>query len=385
MHITGIASDVDGQLIVAAEQEGKYSDYPRDVVLSQILQTGERGWQRVLGGPGRDSRPFVVIDKSAGIVMVVTANDSTPSMENEGPHDYGGQPIDLAERSSEIVLARYDGLGRNAWSKSLGSRDYENASGVAMSGDRIIVLGDFGSDGGGWEADFGGGPLRREAGHDKSSGVFVIALDADGNHEWSRLIDVSHSLFDAVMDVAPDGTIVVVADTRGLSSGALLFLALSPDDGSILWREYLAPRCRPHPGWTICDLHGVPNGCIVLAEECGSADVFDVAALDAETLVVTGRFHGEFYDYDVDEPVDGDPYAIVYRRGGRAAALTAQSNSDRLDGPYGVAVARTGPDEVVIAGTFKGQFVIGDNRAQTSSKNDRDIFIVRVTLLPDEE
>ena len=104
--------------------------------------------------------------------------------------------------------------------------------------DNVFLIGDFSS-----TADFGGGPLTSSGG---SQDVFVVKLDADGNHLWSRVFgDAAFQLGSGIV-ADTDGSVIITGEHTGTidfgggpltnASGQFnVFLAKLDADGAHLW------------------------------------------------------------------------------------------------------------------------------------------------------
>lgn len=96
------------------------------------------------------------------------------------PVDFGGGPL-VANGSDSLFVATYTANGEYAWSRGFGAPEGVVAGrGLAMNdAGEVFVAGNYSG-----SPDLGGGPLPQSAG-----GLFVLKLDASGNHVWSRGYD----------------------------------------------------------------------------------------------------------------------------------------------------------------------------------------------------
>jgi hypothetical protein len=143
---------------------------------------------------------------------------------------------------ADVFVAKLDPAGHVLWSKSFGSGadDYSVGFGTDASG-AILLAGQLGA-----PADFGGGGLPAMG----LGSLFVVKLDADGHHVWSRGFPGQQYSVQSVSDVAvdPQGDLVLrgLLGTEPLDFGDgplfppvvadTLFLAkLRGADGSAIW------------------------------------------------------------------------------------------------------------------------------------------------------
>ncbi|MRG97562.1 hypothetical protein [Polyangium spumosum] len=98
----------------------------------------------------------------------------------EGPIDFGGGPVGETGAPFAFV-AKLDPQGKHLWSRALpvgASFPGKDVIAVHAQG-RVLVAGSLHAD-----VDFGGGPLGGE--YVRAEHPFLLELDADGHHVWSR-------------------------------------------------------------------------------------------------------------------------------------------------------------------------------------------------------
>jgi hypothetical protein len=112
---------------------------------------------------------------SSPVVAVDGAGNRILAGYLSGTVDLGGGPVTAAHG---LFVAKLDPAGQHVWSRVFagGSGAYASVEDVAVgSAGQIFVSGTYGG-----TVDLGGGVLP------STGQVFVLALDAQGNHQWSR-------------------------------------------------------------------------------------------------------------------------------------------------------------------------------------------------------
>jgi hypothetical protein len=212
----------------------------------------------------------VVVGSFTGVLDVGgTTLSSVPS-----PTNYNGVVGD-------VFVLKFDPTGRAIFGKAFGDRNgYDGANGVAVDqAGNIYVAGWFQS-----TIDFGGGPLSTGASGPAYNlyNAFVVKLDANGNHVWSKAFGDSTKgaegtalavdgqgavliagFFGGTLDFGPGGrqtSVGVLALPRMLSGDA--FLARLSPAGVPLWsRSFGATGASQLP----TSLLTTPSGDIVMA------------------------------------------------------------------------------------------------------------------------
>ncbi len=187
--------------------------------------TGAHLWSRRFGNSSQQNPNGVAVDPDGNIVLFGSSS---------GVMDFGGPPIS----GLGGFLAKLDGDGNHLWSKTFASASIP-PTGRAMTVDRygnVFLVGDMTS-----PTDFGGGTLTPSG----SADVFLVKLDSDGNHLWSkRFGDASLQLgWSVVADIG--GNVIVVGEHAGTIDfgGAPLtaptqingFVAKLDPDGNHVW------------------------------------------------------------------------------------------------------------------------------------------------------
>jgi PKD repeat protein len=144
-----------------------------DAFLVKYSSTGAVSWARGMGGAADDSIEGIAIDPVSGDVLVAGRFGGTAS--------FGGTPSFVANGTSDMVVARYNGAtGAHVWSKQFGGAYDDSADAIAVDGaGNIYVTGYFKG-----TISFGGAPLSTP--YDTDLDVFIAKLDGAGNHVWSK-------------------------------------------------------------------------------------------------------------------------------------------------------------------------------------------------------
>lgn len=231
----------------------------------------------------------------------------------------------------ELFVARMDGSGNHLWSRAfarafadeMGQGGAIPDSAVAVGPDgSVYVTGSFTG-----TVDFGGGPLTAFGGTD----AFVVKLDGEGNHVWSRRYGGSSEGFftDAGRSIAVAASVVVSGLYTGpvdfgggpLADGnpAVFLLALDTD-GNHTWSQGMiaSTTIAPHVVWTT-------GGYVLLVGTAGEIRLGDAA--------LTGFFLAEFdasgtYVQAKGYPAGGEVSAVATDESGNVLlAGVAQSTA----------------------------------------------------------
>lgn len=241
--------------------------------------------------------------------------------------------------------------GNLLWAKRFGDSANQRANGIkADASGNVIVAGHFGG-----TMDFGGG-LLTSAG---SSDVFVVKLDANGDHVWSKRFGDAD--YQAIYGLAVDGAGNVIV--TGTFSGNLDFGA-GPLVSAGLGDIFVA-KLDPNGNLLWCKRFGDAG------DQVGTA----VAADGAGNVIVTGYLYGS-------ADFGGGPLASGGDRDIFVTKLDANGIhlwSKRLGGvgsQLGLAVAADDADNVLVAGEMEGPADLGGG--PLIGGGGRDIFVARL-------
>jgi hypothetical protein len=190
-----------------------------DLVLTKYDSAGNAVWSRQAGTSGYDAGYSVTVDETGN--SYVTGH----TYGSFGGPNIGGR---------DIVLAKYDSSGNQAWSKQLGTPALENGHSVALDSSRNIYIG------GATNGALGGTNVGQ---YDAT----LIKCDSSGNMLWARQFGTSAN--DHILSVAADSS--GNAYVGGLTDGGLFasnagwadnFLAKYDSSGNRLWsRQFGTP------------------------------------------------------------------------------------------------------------------------------------------------
>ncbi|MGD8414140.1 MAG: T9SS type A sorting domain-containing protein [Candidatus Latescibacterota bacterium] len=140
-----------------------------DAFVLKLDAGGAHVWSHGFGSSGQYAKGCGVAAGTDGSVVVTG--------KFGGEVDFGGGAL-AARGGSDAFVARYGADGAHEWSVRLGGDDIDEGTGVALDGDgNVLLIGQFRG-----TADFGGGPVTSAGDHD----LFLVKLAANGAHLWSR-------------------------------------------------------------------------------------------------------------------------------------------------------------------------------------------------------
>ena len=236
----GIAVDIDaaGNTILGGNNAGTIDvgggplsapGGEQDVFVAQLGPAGAHVWSREFGDKSFQSIADLVVDSSGNVLATGT---------NAGTIDFGNGPI-TAGGTHDGWIAKLDGAGKVAWSLGLGLAGAGAAQGTGIAVDptsNVYVVGSFQG-----TLDLGGGPLTAEADED----ILVAKLDAAGHHVWSKRFggpgaqNVTSVAVDRQGNVYLIGALAGATDFGGgaIGGAASLFLVRLDTNGNHVWSK----------------------------------------------------------------------------------------------------------------------------------------------------
>jgi hypothetical protein len=303
------------------------------------------------------------------------------------------------------------------WSARFGAKDTDEVNAIAVDADgNGLLVGVYQG-----AADFGGGPLPAEDFIGTDENVFVLALDPDGQHRWSRGfgdVNVNQRGEDIAVDGAGDvvavGSFVGGIDFGGgklQSDASAGFVVKLDGEGQHLWSTAFAPLSEPAPGGSAIttvaiapDGHAFVGGSfsgtlelaglapiessdgdgfvaeldaggaalrIIQLPGPGQAGVNDLVLFDDGSIAVTGVTRGVL-DLGVTQIGAGTtPTTFVAMLDAAGVVSWALPLGGDFRAP---AITRDGSD-LLVAGTFEGALVLDDASYEAP---DRRAFAARL-------
>lgn len=328
-----------------------------------------------------------------------------------GSIDFGGGPLPSAV-DSDVFAAKLDPAGERVWSLRAGGAGYQIGYDVATDAQgNTALVGNFAG-----EVDFGGGPLSAVSPGD----VFVVKLDANGKHLWSRRFGGPLGQVPYTVSFDPSGAIVFAGTFYGTidfggglltSAGAGdIFVAKLDPSGQHAWSKRFGDASNQVAYSVATD----PAGNVVLTGVCvgatdfgagaleggGGGDIFvveldsagnhlwsrvfgdekdqiayAVAADEKGNVIVTGSLYGAV-DFGGDMLVSAggsDVFVLALDAGGNYG-WSKRFGDEKDQIGYGVAVDSAG--NALITGSFAGLTDFGGG--PLTSAGGADVFVAKL-------
>jgi uncharacterized delta-60 repeat protein len=266
----GVVTDSSGNVYVVGGTKGVkfYGDNKRGMTEAFVIKynsSGKRQWTKLLGTWRKDFANAVAIDSSGNIYV---AGATERDLEDEPRKDFAGK--------DDLFVVKYDSKGKKKWTKQLGTKRNDRATGVATdSSGNIYVTGYtyWGLDG------------NTYAG---SSDAFVVKYLDNGTKQWTKQFGTSST--DLADGVATDssGNVYVVGYTYGgldgnTNTGASdIFVVKYNSSGTKQWTKQLGSSGRDYDYGVATDssrnvyVSGDTYGGLDNNTNAGSNDLFGV-------------------------------------------------------------------------------------------------------------
>ncbi|WP_437641725.1 hypothetical protein [Sorangium sp. So ce854] len=152
----------------------------RSLFVAKLDAAGNHVWSKRLGGASGMDPLFLLV------TIDPTTDDVVLAGHFKGTIDFGGASLtNTTDGRRPAFVAKLNAAGQHLWSKQFVGTVNINAIGIDSSGD-VIITGEHGG-----SVDFGAGPLGPD---DRlAHGLFLVRLDASGNHRWSRRWEASNT------------------------------------------------------------------------------------------------------------------------------------------------------------------------------------------------
>ena len=352
-HGNAVAIDHEGNVFVTGFFHGTVdfgggpleSKGRSDVFIAKYDSTGAHLWSHNRGGLGPDEGLGIAVDRSGAVFVTGWFTDTV---------DLGGESLASAGNADVFIIA-YDAEGRSLWATSAGGPGSDAGTGIATdSAGNVIVTGYF-SD----AIDFGGGSHAASG----NSDVFVVKLDPQGNHLWSRYagssgVDngwgVATSKADEVVVTGSFQGTVSFGSNPLLSAGRSdLFVTKYSSAGAPLWSRS-AGDFDDDDGWSVTTDH-------------------------AENVLVTGRIRGnvDFGEGPLAGLGESDVFVAAYDSAGTSLSSARFGDADAAQG-MGIAVSPSG--SIAITGDFRSSLNFGGGLLTTGGETD--MFVARFGAPP---
>ncbi len=169
-----------------------------DVFVAKYDGSGTFLWRKGFGNATDETATAVTTHQSN---IVVVGNFT-------GTINFGGKDL-TSVGSSDMFVLELDKDGNHVFSASFGGAANDDARSVAVDQAGNIFVGGFVYG----DVDLGGGTLKNAG----ASDIFLLELDASGNHVFSKLYGDAdnQNLYFNALAVGPDGNIVLTPQFRG--------------------------------------------------------------------------------------------------------------------------------------------------------------------------
>ncbi|WP_437760672.1 hypothetical protein [Sorangium sp. So ce1389] len=174
----------------------------RSLFVAKLDGAGNHVWSKRLDGASALDPLFLHIAVDPTTDDVVLAGDF------KGTIDFGGASLtNTSDGLRPAFVARLNAAGQHLWSKQFIGTISVRGLGVDASGD-VIVAGEHGG-----SVDFGEGPLGPE--ERLAHGLFLVRLDASGNHRWSKRWEATNTGTGIKgMAIDPSGAALIAGSTE---------------------------------------------------------------------------------------------------------------------------------------------------------------------------
>lgn len=221
-----------------------------EILVAKYSAAGVPLWSKRFGDPNDQISSAIGVDGSGNVVIAGSF---------KGTVDFGGGTLTSAGNSDAFV-AKLDAAGNHLWSKRFGGPAYQEASSLAVgAAGNVVVVGSFAG-----TTDFGGGTF--DAGG--TTDFFAVALAADGAHLWSKDFG-DDAKGDSSIRVAlgPSNEVMLAGTLRGsidFGGGPLVtsgiefdaFAAALDASGNHLWSKRFGDASRQTVGGVTTDAAG---------------------------------------------------------------------------------------------------------------------------------
>jgi len=357
-----------------------------DVYLAKLTGVGSTIFSKRFGNASSQQGFAVTFDKLGNLYIAGAF---------QGTIDLGGGPL-MSAGGDDVYIAKLDSNGKHIWSKRYGGPGSEEA--LYLGVDELGYVYASGTLSG--SVNFGGGTLTSVGGDD----IFVLNLDPDGEHLWSKRAGNTGSDTVGSMAVDLEGNVYLTGRyTYSIDFGGGVLTSAGADDvfavkldqfGDPLWTQGGGdPTSQSGTAIAVSTLGNVflggdfqgtidiGGGPMVSA---GGSDIF-VAKLDSsggpvwsqrfgdsvdqhvvslavdteENVIVTGQFQGTINFGDGPRTSAGGNDIFVAKLDPSGSVLWSKSFGDTAFAQSAKSVATDAGGNVILAGTFGGSADFG--------------------------
>jgi len=313
-----------------------------DIFVAKFDPDGNHIWSKRFGD-GSNQFPRGVTSDASGNVIVMGYFESTV--------DFGGGGLTSAGLN-DVFVAKFDPDGNHIWSKRFGdaSQQYAQGTDTDDSGN-VYVTGQFEG-----TVDFGGGGLTSAG----SSDIFVVKIDAGGNHLWSKHFGDANSQWFRDVECDGPGNVIVTGYIKG---------TVNFGGGDL----------TSAGGWDVVIAKLDSGGNHLWSKRFGDAgnDQFAVAVTtDARNDVfVTGSFWGslDLGGGPLTSAGGVDIFVVQFDAAGNHISSDSFGDADHQEGTD---VAAHGMGRVIVVGDLRGSADFGGG--PLTSAGDKDIFVTEL-------
>ncbi|APR75624.1 Hypothetical protein A7982_00970 [Minicystis rosea] len=169
--------------------------------LMRLDAAGHHVWSRRFSAPCLGGYSNIL-----GVAVAPSTGDVVVAGSFQGQFSLGDEVLTSSSPAGDRFLASFDATGMLRWKKVFHKSNIGLGFSVAVDahGD-IAVAGPFED-----PLSFGGPTLTSLGGDD----IFVVKLDADGNHLWSRQFGTPAQDFGGSVTIGPSGELLVTAEVQ---------------------------------------------------------------------------------------------------------------------------------------------------------------------------
>jgi hypothetical protein len=307
-------------------------------------------WAERFGDGAPQLGQRVAVDNAGNILIVGRTS---------GAVDLGGGPI----LPNSLFMAKLDADGHHVWSKG-----FQNSAGtcrsVAVDSSGNVFATGFFYD----SIDFGGGPFS--AAGNGVPAMFVVKLDGNGNHLWSK--PYGESSYPPTPGDTGYGPSLAVDSAGDVLLSGFFFSAVDLGGGSL-----------PSAGGSdlfLAKLSGLDGGHVWSQRFGDGGDQYSVrVAVDGmDNVVVAGGFAGamDFGGGSLPSAGTSDMFVAKLGPGGNYLWSTRWGSAGATIGAEDLAIG--GGGEVLVTGFLAGSVAVGS--ATLKSKGARDVFAAKLDM-----